>query len=294
MPKEKKKPPCFIIMPISTPPHLVETYDGDPDHFSLVLNELFMPVLTEAGYDAIPPASTGAEVIHSKIITQLSKADLVLCDMSGRNPNVFYEWGIRTALDKPVSVVVDDQTTPIPFDASVVNHHLYSADLNLRNIKETKIALRKHIADSESTSEGKNTMWQTFGVKESAEFTPENTTDTNKLDLLLKKVDQITNSQLSASTSSRRVHDARTGRYVEINTEDSESTEPTIIKLDEHMTESDFNRALEIVTRYAGSSSNISPDFVDRQIIITPKLSPLRRSTVKMGLGTNNINGSLT
>jgi len=44
-------------------------------------------------------------LIHAEIIRNIENADLVLCDMSCLNPNVFFEFGIRTSLNKPVSVV---------------------------------------------------------------------------------------------------------------------------------------------------------------------------------------------
>lgn len=41
----------------------------------------------------------------------VEEADMVLCDMSRLNANVFFELGIRTALDRPAALVKDDQTT---------------------------------------------------------------------------------------------------------------------------------------------------------------------------------------
>lgn len=97
---------CFVIMPISTPKLLAETYK-DPDHFSHVLKYLFTPALEMANYEVIPPAAAGADVIHASIIKNLEEADLVLCDISALNPNVFFELGVRTSLDRPVALVRD-------------------------------------------------------------------------------------------------------------------------------------------------------------------------------------------
>ena len=40
---------CFIIMPITTPDHLVETYGRRIDHFRLVLEHIFVVAVEEAG-----------------------------------------------------------------------------------------------------------------------------------------------------------------------------------------------------------------------------------------------------
>jgi len=45
----------------------------------------------------------------------IAEADVILCDMSGRNPNVFYELGLAHAIGKPV-VLVSDNLSDVPFD----------------------------------------------------------------------------------------------------------------------------------------------------------------------------------
>ena len=120
---------CFIIMPISTPETCVPLYQGDEDHFEHVLECLFIPAVEKAGFKAVRPAAKAAEVIQAVIIQNLEKADLVLCDMSTLNANVFFELGIRTALGKPVCLVKDDITQKVPFDTSIVNYYEYLSAL---------------------------------------------------------------------------------------------------------------------------------------------------------------------
>ena len=126
MPEEKT---CFIIMPISVPEEAVDTYRDGTAHFTNVLDCLFVPGVEGAGFTAIPPQAEGAEVIQADIIRNLETADLVLCDMSSLNPNVFFEFGIRTSLNKPVCVVKDDLTQRVPFDTGIINHHEYRSSL---------------------------------------------------------------------------------------------------------------------------------------------------------------------
>jgi len=105
-------PDCFIIMPITTPPALVDRY-GDEHHFKHVLDCLFRPALERAKFRAIPPSAEGSDLIHAQIIKHLEQADIVLCDMTSLNANVFFELGIRTAVNKPVAIVKDSETSSV-------------------------------------------------------------------------------------------------------------------------------------------------------------------------------------
>ncbi len=54
----------------------------------------------------------------------LSKAAVVVCDLSGRNPNVFYETGIAHTLGREVVLIAQSQAD-IPFDVAAIRHIRY-------------------------------------------------------------------------------------------------------------------------------------------------------------------------
>ena len=197
MTKTKSKGNCFIIMPITTPKHLVEKYNSDEDHFIHVLGHLFIPAVEEVGFTPISPKATGSNIIQADIIRQLSECELVLCDMSIFNPNVFYEFGIRTALNKPVALVVDDKTKPIPFDPSMLNCHEYDSSLVPWKLEEEKQKLTKHVQDTYKKTKDHNALWKYFGVAQTGKFKPEDVEIGEKIDLLMKKVDTIERIQLT-------------------------------------------------------------------------------------------------
>lgn len=191
------KPTCFIIMPISTPGIYYERYKEDKKHFQHVLECLFIPAIEEAGFTAIPPIAEGAEHIHAKIIETLSECDLVLCDMSILNANVFFELGVRTALDKPVALVADSDTVNvpphIPFDVRNINFHEYNPSLAAYDTKVEVPKLVTHITSCAKTSDGRNTLWKYYGISQKGVLNIEDATIPNKLDLLLSE-----NSKLRA------------------------------------------------------------------------------------------------
>lgn len=176
-----------------------------------------MPAVTEAGYEPIPPITKGGEIIIAEIIRELSRADMVLCDISSHNPNVFYELGIRTALDKPVAIVRDTCTTKIPFDTAAINVEEYPHDLRPWNVAATKTRIATHIKDSASKAGGRNAAWRYFGVTENAQFAPQKATQQDKLDVILTRIDQLESAQMHSPRLLHTVGDyCKTGRFGEM------------------------------------------------------------------------------
>lgn len=184
----EKKGTCFVIMPISTPDHLLPEYRDDKDHFDHVLTDLFSPALAAAGFDVLPPKASGSEVIHAEIIKQLAHAELVLCDLSTQNPNVFFELGIRTALNKPVVLVADDKTPKLPFDTVILNCHTYDSSLVTWKSKDEITRLTEHILSAHSKSDNDNAMWKYFGIPLLGNFSTKTLTTDDKVVLLLREV----------------------------------------------------------------------------------------------------------
>ena len=160
---------CFIIMPVSTPEMMVDDYGRDKDHFRHVLDHLFLPAVRSAGLDPILPTAEGSQLIHAEIVKNLETADLVLCDMSILNPNVFFELGIRTALNKPVCLVRDNLTELVPFDMSIVNNHTYQSSLVPWVIESELRNLTAHIQKSHKSSPDANALWSYFSMTLRAE-----------------------------------------------------------------------------------------------------------------------------
>jgi len=86
-----------------------------------------------------------------RIFNQISKADVVVADMTGRNPNVFYEVGYAHALDKVVLLLTQD-SNDIPFDLKHRQHTVYGGKIAiLRN--ELAKKLQWAIAESQRRSD---------------------------------------------------------------------------------------------------------------------------------------------
>jgi hypothetical protein len=73
-----------------------------------------------------------------RIYNQISKADFIVADMTGKNPNVFYEVGYAHALDKLV-ILVTKKDSDIPFDLKQRRHIIYASDTQLRDELERSV-----------------------------------------------------------------------------------------------------------------------------------------------------------
>ena len=132
---EKSKAVCGIVMPIST-------IDGcDENHWSDV-REILEEAIDSAGLT--PNLVSNADdigIIQKRIIQNLYENPIVVCDVSGKNPNVMFELGMRLAFDKPTVIVKDDKTQ-YSFDTSPIEHLSYPRDLRFSKIVEFKEQLK--------------------------------------------------------------------------------------------------------------------------------------------------------
>jgi hypothetical protein len=194
---------CFVAMPITTPDAYAEKL-GDPEHFAHILTHLFTPALQAAGLTVIPPSVGGSEIIHAEIIRNLEQADFVLCDMSDLNPNVFFELGIRTSLDRPVILVRDDLTGHIPFDLNAIGTATYDSSLKPWSLDAEIPRLASFIQDVIGKSNLDNAMWRYFGLTKRGSPSEAGSNPIEaKLDLViseLAKRDQSSNRLLSPPT----------------------------------------------------------------------------------------------
>lgn len=96
-------PTCFVISPF-----------GEP--FDDYYEKVYQPAIVKADLQPIrgdEVYNTGA--IIDDIFAAISSATLVLCDVTGKNPNVNYELGVAHALQKP-AIIVTQSVSDVPFD----------------------------------------------------------------------------------------------------------------------------------------------------------------------------------
>jgi hypothetical protein len=137
---------CGIVMPISSIDNCSE------EHWEDVKN-ILTESINNVGYEAnLVSLSDDVGVIQKRIIDNLYNNPIVVCDVSGKNPNVMFELGMRLAFDKPVIIIKDDQTK-YTFDTAPIEHIEYPRDLRYSQINVFKEILSKKIKATKKKSE---------------------------------------------------------------------------------------------------------------------------------------------
>ena len=150
---------CGIIMPISS-------IDGcNEGHWAEVLN-IIKESIDDAGFDPnLVSNSEDSGIIQKTIIQNLYENPIVVCDVSGKNPNVMFELGIRLAFDKPTIIIKDDNTS-YSFDTGQIEHLGYPRDLRFSRIVDFKIKLSEKIKatyEKSKTDPNYTTFLKNFG-----------------------------------------------------------------------------------------------------------------------------------
>jgi nucleoside 2-deoxyribosyltransferase len=103
-----------------------------------------------------------AEGILERIYRQIEAADLIIADMSGKNPNVFYEVGYAHAKGK-LSVLLTADADDIPFDLKHRRHIVYGQSIaRLRTHLSNELRWAKTQLENLRRSHIKTTV-QTWG-----------------------------------------------------------------------------------------------------------------------------------
>jgi hypothetical protein len=115
---------CFVVSPFGATPAQATRYRS-------VLDELIRPAVesTELGLHVVRGdefSSSGSFL--GEILEYLAEAHSVIADLSGTNPNVFYELGVRHALS-PRTILIAERIGDIPSDLREYRALIYGRPL---------------------------------------------------------------------------------------------------------------------------------------------------------------------
>lgn len=183
---------CFLICPIGEEGSTIRK-DADD-----LLEFVVQPACDNRGYTVIRADKISDNgMITQSIIENILQSDLAIADLSGRNPNVFYELAIRHSFGLPIIQITKDDMNSIPFDVHNVRTIHY--DLSASGAKAASIEIGKVI---ESIEQGGNTLNPVTSVANILQITTQEKTDDNGVlsELLLRvnsipeKLDQLENN----------------------------------------------------------------------------------------------------
>jgi len=118
MDKKSKEKNCFVISPIG------KEESETRKRADQVLKHIITPAVKKYGYKPIRADEIDEPgIITSQVIQKIVDSDLVIADLSEKNPNVFYELAIRHAIKKPlIQIIRKDEVIPFDVAATRIIH----------------------------------------------------------------------------------------------------------------------------------------------------------------------------
>lgn len=121
------KPLCFVLMPFGRK----QDGTGKLIDFDAVYQQLINPAVTAAGLDPIrADEEQVGGTIHKPMFERLMLCEFAIADLTGANPNVYYELGIRHAVKPRSTVIMFAEGTALPFDIALLRGAPYRLDAN--------------------------------------------------------------------------------------------------------------------------------------------------------------------
>jgi len=120
-------PLCFVLMPFGRKTDAT----GRTTDFDAVYREIIAPAVQEAGLDPIrADEEKVGGAIHKPMFERLMLCDYAVADITGANPNVYYELGIRHAMRPSSTVILFAEGTTLPFDIALLRGIAYRTGEN--------------------------------------------------------------------------------------------------------------------------------------------------------------------
>jgi hypothetical protein len=153
---EDNKLVCGIVMPISAIDGCSESHWSD-------VHEILGEAIDDAGFEAnLVSNADDVGIIQKRIIQNLYDNPIVVCNVSGKNPNVMFELGMRLAFDRPTIIVKDDKTS-YSFDTSPIEHLEYLRFSRIVEFKEKLTDKIKKTYEKSNADASYTTFLKHFG-----------------------------------------------------------------------------------------------------------------------------------
>jgi tetratricopeptide (TPR) repeat protein len=126
----KKDKFIFVIMPFK------DEFNNVYDAIETTINEM-----GGYEYERADVEYTKDAIWCKRICRNILRAQYVIADITGNNPNVFYELGFVQAIDDTNPIIITQNVKDVPFDIAPINLIEY----NLKNLKELRLKIKNAI-----------------------------------------------------------------------------------------------------------------------------------------------------
>jgi len=204
----KKK--CFVIMPFS------DTQSCTEQKWTEIFEYIIKPAVEESGLGYKCERSVAErENIIKGILEALNKANVVIADLTDKNPNVFYELGVRhTLANRTILIAQGEEHTP--FDLRPYPVAFYSE--SPAKISEFKRDIKKKLEDIEKNPErSDNPVADFLKDRNVALLSAEKSTNVKKLCALVSELSRnitCVDELLNGVKESQQAREKSKGKFV--------------------------------------------------------------------------------
>jgi hypothetical protein len=192
----------------------ISSIDGCNEQHWLDVKDILIESVESAGFNAnLVSHADDVGIIQKRIIQNLYENPILVCDVSGKNPNVMFELGMRLAFDKPTIIIKDDKTS-YSFDTSPIEHLEYPRDLRFTKIVEFKKSLKEKLQATLKKSK-EDPSYTTF-LKHFGSFTVAklDTKEVSKEDFIIEELKDLKLTiRRQEMTYHERLHHDETSMY---------------------------------------------------------------------------------
>lgn len=134
----QEKPQAFLAMPLK-------------DESSRDLAAVIGSVLREQGVEPLSPTDLApTSALSEQIYGAIKRANVVVADLTGANPNVLFEVGVALGLNKPVLLISQSPSSDVPADLQAHQVALYRPDDVATVRRYVQFWLRDYLTRSET------------------------------------------------------------------------------------------------------------------------------------------------
>lgn len=128
---------AFVVMPFA-------------NEYAKAYKEIIQPAILECNIECIRADEDAQGNIHKQMMQKIFDADVIVTDITGLNPNVFYELGVAHTISKKTVVICNgDKMEKVPFDIAPYRILTYKLDDNNTGyIEKLKIEINQILTNS--------------------------------------------------------------------------------------------------------------------------------------------------
>lgn len=178
------------------------------DHFELLEKKISEVIKSQSNSNytfnpnGVVSEQQGVSDINRTIIKNILSTDIAIIIISGLNPNVMFELGLRASQKKPFIIVCDDETE-FPFDIATFYIIKYPKNLNISDFEKFLEEFKRRFLGTwksfESTG-GEDTFISNFEVQTIINPTIDHVSLTEAVDKLSNMVDVMSKQYVSLKT----------------------------------------------------------------------------------------------